>query len=121
MGSQSIGPDLGKVSAAVSFPTLTSPKQLQSFLRLCWYFRRFIRDFANVTEPLTCMLRKKSDLLVGSQLEKKHSIFKRALTLSRALAHFSSNIPTELHTDVRGYGIGAVLIQNHNGAERVVS
>ncbi|UYV77558.1 hypothetical protein LAZ67_15001520 [Cordylochernes scorpioides] len=34
------------------------------------------------------------------------------------LAYFEEQIPTELHTDASGYGIGAVLVQINDGKER---
>ncbi|GFV26537.1 transposon Ty3-I Gag-Pol polyprotein [Trichonephila clavipes] len=46
---------------------------------------------------------------------------RRALTSSPALALYDQNSPTELHTDADGYGIGAVLVQQQDGKERVIS
>ncbi|UYV79319.1 RRM1 [Cordylochernes scorpioides] len=36
------------------------------------------------------------------------------------LAYFEEQLPTELHTDASGYGIGAVLVQINDGKERPV-
>ncbi|UYV79628.1 hypothetical protein LAZ67_18000090 [Cordylochernes scorpioides] len=40
---------------------------------------------------------------------------KRALMSEPILSHFEEYLPTQLHTDASGYGIGAVLVQVHDG------
>lgn len=50
-------PDPRKVHAVLDFPPPTTVKKLQSFLGLANYYRKFIREFANVAEPLNKLLR----------------------------------------------------------------
>ncbi|UYV82760.1 hypothetical protein LAZ67_22000761 [Cordylochernes scorpioides] len=45
---------------------------------------------------------------------------KKALMSEPVLAYFEEQLPTELHTDASGYGIGAVLVQINDGKERPV-
>jgi len=42
----------------VHWPIPTKVKELQSFLGLCNYYRRFIDHFADITIPLTRLLHK---------------------------------------------------------------
>ncbi|GFX08970.1 retrovirus-related Pol polyprotein from transposon 412 [Trichonephila clavipes] len=46
---------------------------------------------------------------------------KSALTSPPVLALYDENAPTELHTDASGNGIGAVLVQQQDGKERVIA
>lgn len=116
-----IQPDPDKVSAVTGFLAPTSTKDLQSFLGLCSYFRRFIRRFADILEPLTSLLRKDQPFRWGKGEEQAFQYLKQTLTSAPVLTHFTQRLPTEIHTDTSGYGMGAVLTQKQDSAEYVVS
>ena len=50
--------DPTKIDAVLHWPILTKVKELQSFLGLCNYYRRFIDHFADITISLTRLLHK---------------------------------------------------------------
>lgn len=47
-----------KTKTAKKFPRAATAKQLQSFLGLIGYFRKFIPNYAKITKPLRDLLRK---------------------------------------------------------------
>ena len=53
-----IQPDPDKVNAVRDFPIPRKVKHVRSFLGLANYYRRFIKNFANIAGPLTALLRK---------------------------------------------------------------
>ncbi|GBN43808.1 Retrovirus-related Pol polyprotein from transposon 412, partial [Araneus ventricosus] len=53
--------------------------------------------------------------------EEAFSDLKSALISEPILSLFDETAPTELHTDASGYGIGAVLVQQQDGKERVIA
>ena len=47
-----------KVDEVLSWPELKNIKDIRKFLGLADYYRRFIKDFAQVTRPINILTRK---------------------------------------------------------------
>lgn len=118
---EGIRPDPKKISAVRDFHAPRSLKELRSFLGLCSYFRRFIQDFAQISNPLTCLLRKDTPFSWTPDGESSFQQLKFLLTSGPILRHFDPTAPTELQTDASGVGVGAVLVQLHERAQHVVA
>ena len=58
---QELWTDLTKVKVVVIFLRLTNKTEVQAFLGLTTYYRRFVKNFAKVASPLNDMLRKDHD------------------------------------------------------------
>lgn len=56
-------PDPSKIQAVAKWPTPTSRKQLQRFLGFANCYRRFVRDYSKVAEPLTWLTSTSAPLL----------------------------------------------------------
>ena len=48
-----------KVEGVLNWPTPRNIKEVQKFLELANYYRRFIKDFAKLAAPLHMLVRKK--------------------------------------------------------------
>lgn len=118
---QGISPDPEKLLAVTHFPRPTHLKNLRSFLGLCSYFRRFIRGFADLSEPLQRLLKKNVPFVWTQDQEQAFLSLKAALTTQPVLAHFDPSREVEIHTDASGYGVGAILIQTCDSKEHVVA
>ncbi|GFV37780.1 retrovirus-related Pol polyprotein from transposon 17.6 [Trichonephila clavipes] len=57
VSSNGVGPDPDKVKAVRNFPTPKNIHDIRSFLGLCSYFRRFIKGFYYLVEPLQSLLK----------------------------------------------------------------
>jgi hypothetical protein len=116
-----LSPDPSKVNAVQAFPTPTTVKNVQSFVGLCSYYRRFIRDFAVIARPLTELTRKNQIFRWTAEHETSFRSLQAALTSPPVLGHPDYRLPMEIHCDASDYGIGAVLVQQQTGGERVLA
>src|SRR3954471_16219067 len=55
VGPEGIRPDPEKVKAVHEFPQPQNLRQLQSFLGLTSYYRKFMKDYAKIAHPLTAL------------------------------------------------------------------
>ena len=53
-----IMPDDKKIEAIRSLPAPTCVKEVRSFIGMCSYYRRFIRNFSQIAEPIVSLTRK---------------------------------------------------------------
>lgn len=106
-----IRPSEKKTLAVTNFPTPKIIKDVQSFLGLVGYFRKFIPKFAVIARPLTQLLRDDIKFQFGAEEEHSFDQLKMALVSEPVLKLYRSGAETELHTDASKYGLGAVLLQ----------
>ncbi|UYV72084.1 hypothetical protein LAZ67_9001766 [Cordylochernes scorpioides] len=115
-----IRPDDEKIKAITEFPAPNNLQQVRSFLGLSSYYRRFIRNYADIARPLNALLSKGTKFEWNTAQEGAFRKLKIALTSKLVLGHFDDDAPTELHTDARRYGIGAMLAQKQGSDEKVI-
>lgn len=118
---EGIHPDPEKLSAIQKFPKPQSVTDVRSFLGLSSYYRRFIKNFAEISRPLNDLLKKNVGFMWTTDQQRSFEILKRALTTEPVLGHFNKECPIEIHTDASGIGIGAVLVQRQGEEEKVIA
>ncbi|UYV76850.1 hypothetical protein LAZ67_14002195, partial [Cordylochernes scorpioides] len=85
---EGVHPDPGKVDAMSKFPTPKSLTDVRSFIGMCSYYRRFIKNFAQKAEPLHKLLRKDTRFEWGPDQRQAYESLKLALASEPVLAHF---------------------------------
>ena len=92
-------------------------KQVRSFMGLAGYYRDFIPNFAAIAAILSDFTRKGQPSKVewGDTQEKAYQTIKILLTIDPILRLPDPEKTFVLRTDALDYGIGAVLIQEHEG------
>jgi len=63
-----------KVDGVLSWPKPKNVKDVRKFLSLANYYRRFIKDFAQVARPMNMLMRKDMKWQWGSS-SRKHFYF----------------------------------------------
>ncbi|GFX83267.1 hypothetical protein TNCV_4988611 [Trichonephila clavipes] len=121
VSSNGVRPDPDKIKAVRNFPTPKNIHDIRSFLGLCSYFRRFIKGFCYLAEPLQSLLKSGVEFHWGPEEVEAFNSLKKALTSAPVLGMYDERASTEIHTDASGYGIGAVLVQIQNNVEKVIA
>lgn len=119
---EGIKPNPNKIEVIKTFPIPRTTKQIKSFLGLLGYYRKFIKDFAKLTKPLTYRL-KKGVKINPNDIDYKEGfeICKNLLTNDPILQYPDFNKPFVLTTDASNFAIGAILSQGEVGSDLPVS
>ena len=126
VSADGIKTDPEKVKAVKTWPVPMNVKELQSFLGLASYYRKFILGFSSIAEPLYTLCRKNIPFSWQQEQQAAFEELKDRLVSAPVLAYpdFSPAAgPFILNTDASQYlGIGALLFQQQpDGTERVIA
>ncbi len=118
--AESAAPVQKHVAAIQEFPRLSDAKQLQSFLGLVNFYRRFIPAAAQILLPLTEALKgsKPAKLCWTPAMVHTFSSIKAALCQATVLSHPDPEAEICLAVDASNTHIGAVLQQREGQAWR---
>lgn len=106
-----VSPSPEKVKAVTQFPEPTTIKEVQSFLGLTGYFRKFVSGYSMTAKPLSDLLRKDIMFQFGEVEKEAFNKLKQILSSEPVLQIFDQTLETELHTDASQDGLGAILLQ----------
>ena len=106
-----VQPSEHKTKAVIKFPKPRCVRDVQSFLGLTGYFRKFIQHYSIVARPLTNLLKGDSEFKFEALERESFEKLKLILSSSPVLKLYRVGAETELHTDASGLGYGAILLQ----------
>ena len=111
-----IGLHEDNVEKIQNVPRPSNKMQVRSFMGLAGYSRDFIPNFAATSAPLSDLTRKGQPNKVdwGDAQEKAYQTLKTLLTSEPILYLPDPNKTYYLRTDASDYGVGAVLMQEHD-------
>lgn len=120
VGNGQSRPLASKVAAIIEWPTPTNVHEVRQFLGMVSYYRRFIREFAQIAVPLfellkesDAELRKKKFRKVTwtASCENSFCELKRRLTENPVLRQPDTTRPFFLNADASEWAIGCELLQ----------
>ncbi|GFW24749.1 retrovirus-related Pol polyprotein from transposon 297 [Trichonephila clavipes] len=109
--SGTIKPSPTNTLAVRKFPEPTTIKQVQSFLGLTGYFRKYIKDYSKIAKPLSDLTRKENLFVLRAQQKEAFEKLKKIISEDPILHIYKYGRKTELHTDACKQGYGAILLQ----------
>jgi len=118
--SEGVKPNPDKIKAIKNFPIPKTPRQIKSFLGLLGYYRKFIKNFADLTKPMTNCLRKGEKIVLNSEYIECFEMCKKILCNDPILQYPDFSKPFNLTTDASNVALGAVLSQGKIGSDKPV-
>lgn len=120
LSSEDIQMDEGKVPAVLKWPLPKSVKDLQRFLGLANYYRRFILNFSQVAAALTSLLMgHKKKLAWERKAQESFETLKNSFCSAPILKQPDGNLPFEVEVDALETGVGAVLSQRQGSPPKL--
>ena len=110
-----------KVKAIVEMPWPTCAKEMQRFVGKCQYYRKFIPNFSQVAAPVFKAQSACRDFVWTDACDLTGTRLREALISDAILVHPDYTRDYLLDCDGSGEGLGAVLLQAHDGGAKVVA
>ncbi|KAL0448340.1 UNVERIFIED_CONTAM: Pol polyprotein, partial [Sesamum latifolium] len=111
VSSRGIEVDKSKVDVIKSLPYPASVREIRSFLGHAGFYRRFIKDFSKIAQPLCALLQKDASFEFDEACAKAFDKLKESLTSAPVIRPPDWSQPFEIMCDASNHAIGAVLGQ----------
>ena len=119
-GQIAIDPD--KMKAVTEWPVpFRNVTEVQSFLGLVGYYRKFIPHFSHLARYLNALTHKNVDFKWTNEHTDAVKSLKNAIVSPDCLVIFDSSLSTTLTTDACDYALGAMLMQKHPQGDRPIA
>lgn len=103
--------DPERVNAITNMKSPTNKKELQIFLGMVNYLRKFIPNLANIASSLQLLLKKDVTWLWTKIHEDVFETIKKKLTEAPTLQNFNHKLPVVIQCDASKDGLGCCLMQ----------
>lgn len=113
-------PSSKKLKAVEGYPVPQNAHQVRQFLGLINYFRKFIKNCAILSRPLTSLLKRDSKWEWGIGQLQAFSTLKKELLENAVLNIFNPKLPIILYSDASREGVACILTQITDEGERPV-
>jgi len=120
VGLDRVQPQAKKVQAVIDFPAPTNRRQLQQFLGLAGYYRKFVTHFAYISAALSDLLKKSTKFVWTVEAKRAFLDLKSRLATQPILRPPDFSQPLLLAVDASSMAIGAVLLQEVDGIEHPI-
>jgi transposase InsO family protein len=115
-------PNPKKVEAIQNFPEPKSPKEVDRFLGMVTWLRRFIPHSSGITANLRIGAKMEPrNFVLSPKAKKEFQLLREILTSDTCMMHPNLSKPFYIHVDASKHALGAILTQlDENGNHRVV-
>ncbi|KZS02398.1 Uncharacterized protein APZ42_000578, partial [Daphnia magna] len=117
ISAEGVAPDPTKIEAITNYKRPCTVRELQSFLGLASYYRRFIEKFSTIAHPLLVQSKgqPKNEIKWGLEEEKAFEVLRKSLITEPVLSYPDFGKEFIIFMDASDHGLGAVLSQEIDG------
>lgn len=105
--------DSKKTDCVAKFPRPNSVVEVQRFLGMCNYYRRYVQNYAKIAKPLYILCKKDIPFIWNASSEEAFNKLKKMLITSPVLIYPNFNETFIVTTDASDYAVGAVISQGN--------
>ncbi|CAO4370898.1 unnamed protein product [Caenorhabditis nigoni] len=117
VGRHGVKPNPTKVKSIQEFPVPKSPTGVRGFLGMTNYFRRFIKQYAEIAAPLHDLTKKDQKFIWKTVHQSAFEKLKEALCSSPVLQPPRPGRPFVIESDASSIAVGAMLLQAGDDGE----
>ena len=121
VGRTGLACDPDKLSAVRNWHEPNKVKAVRQFVGFVGYYRRFVKNFAELADPLVSLTRKGVPFVWGIEQQRAFDALKACLLSAPILGFPTEEDRFVLDTDASLFAIGGVLNQIQNGEEVVIA
>ena len=121
VGRTGLACDPEKLSAVRNWHEPNRVKAVRQFVGFVGYYRRFVKNFAELADPLVSLTRKGVPFVWGSEQQRAFDALKACLLSAPILGFPTEDDRFVLDTDASLFAIGGVLSQIQNEEEVVIA
>ncbi|MEO0683466.1 MAG: reverse transcriptase domain-containing protein [Cyanobacteria bacterium J06649_11] len=118
--TEGIKPNKENSKLVREFPPPKNPKQVRSYLGLCSYYRRFIKNFSSIAAPLYHLTKIGVKFDWNKECQESFNTLKERLVAEPIMALPDFNKRFHLQTDASNTGIGYTLSQFYEKDEKAI-
>lgn len=111
ISTDGISMDPSKIQAIQEWQPCRNVHDIQVFLGLTNFYRRFIKDYSKICTPLTALLKKDVKFEWSTAAQLAFDSLKTAILSDPVLRHYNPARPCIIETDASDYALGAVCSQ----------
>lgn len=104
-------PDPTKLKVMENYPRPANKDAIRRFVAFANYYRRFVDNFAKITQPLTKLTRKRAKFIWSTEQEEAFQSLRNALTSAPILKYPDFSREFTLVVDASQFACGGVLTQ----------
>ncbi|KAK9121635.1 hypothetical protein Syun_019252 [Stephania yunnanensis] len=112
--------DPTKIEVIQKLPYPTNVREIRSFLGHAGFYRRFIKDFSKIAQPLCRLLQKDVPFHFDNACKSAFDALKLSLISTPVIQAPNWEIPFEIMCDASNHAVGAVLGQRIGRASHVI-
>lgn len=105
--------DPKKTECMTNFPKPNNITEMQRFLGMCNYYRRYVKNYAKIAKPLYILCKKDIPFIWNEACESAFTHLKKALSSPPILLFPNFQETFIVTTDASDYAVGAVISQGN--------